>query len=191
MRRAIAVKQTAYPQKIINVDDVLNPSEANKIGGLIKVTGKSTDDVKKAFTTTIPANMSSDASLIQSEMMTNTKELAGAGDIATGNFDPSTASGKAILAIQEANKQPLNEQLESLKYFLEDVGRNWLEIWRVYSEDVLNYIDEEEDAKTGEKIEVLKGIEPIALETLQANVKIDITPKGAFDKYAQELSTTI
>ncbi len=188
MRRAIAVKQTAYPQKIINIDDVTNPSEANKIGGIIKVSGKSTDDVKKAFTTTIPANMSSDASLIQSEIMTNTKELAGAGDIATGNFDPSTASGKAILAIQEANQQPLNEQLESLKYFLEDVGRNWLEIWRTYSEDTLNYVDEEEDPSTGEKVEVLKGIEPIALETLQANVKIDITPKGAFDRYAQELS---
>ena len=41
---------------------------------------------------------------------------------------------------------------------------------------------------TGEIVTQIERIEGIVLEELQASVKVDITPKGAYDKYAQERS---
>ena len=188
MRRLIVAKQVAYPQKVVNVDKVKNKEDANKVGGVIEVSGLEVEDVRKIFTTTEPAQMSPDVEKVMNELVNLSRELANAGSIATGDVDPEQASGRAILAVQQASQQPLVEQLTSLKSFIEDLARIWLDMITVYSEDGIILEDEEVDEVTGETITRQEKVQQSILQQLQATVKVDITPKGAFDKYAQEMS---
>ena len=188
MRRAIAVKNTAYPQKVINEDKIRNPKAAETVGGVIKVSGgASVEDVNKVFATIHPAQMSSDVKALQEELIQSTRELAGAGDIATGQVNPESASGRAILAVQQAAQQPLTEHLDYTKGFVEDLAKIWLDMLSTYS-DSIELEEEIEDPYTGEKtVQIVKVLKD-TLKELQAAVKIDITPKSAFDKYAKEQS---
>ena len=189
MRRLITVKHTAYPTKIINTDKIVNPSDIDKVGVTIKTKGGQTiDDVNRLIGVVSPAQMSSDVEKVQNEVVSLSRELAGAGDIATGTINPEQASGKAILAVQQAQQQPLVEQLTELKTFIEDVARIWLDHLITYSENGLVLEEEVTDPSTGEDFIQLVTIPQTSLEELQASVKVDITPKGAFDKYAQELT---
>ena len=188
MRRLITVKQTAYPQKVVRIDKVQNPNAINEVGGVIKVDGADVQDVNKIFASIQPAQMSADVEKLQNELITATRELAGAGDIATGEVNPESASGKAILAVQQASQQPLVEQLSALKTFLEDLAKIWLDMITTYSVDGVVLEEEITDPNTREESIQLVTIPQSVLKELQASVKIDITPKGAFDKYAQEVS---
>lgn len=187
MRRALTVKNTAYPQKVVNTDKVANPRVAGEVGGIIKTKGGiSVDDVTKVIAHINPAQMSGDVSALQNELIQSTRELAGAGDIATGQVNPESASGRAILAVQQASQQPLTEHLAYAKKFLEDLARIWLDMITVYNDSItLEDVTKDEDGQ--EHIETMKVFRA-SLEELQASVKVDITPKGAFDKYAQEQS---
>ena len=189
MRRLITVKNTAYPQKVVNTDKVVNPSAVDQVGATLKTKGgMSVEDVRNVFATIQPAQMSTDVEKVQNELISVTRELAGAGDIATGEVNPESASGKAILAVQQAAQQPLVEQLSELKTFIEDLVRIWLDMFIVYSVDGITLEDTTTDPNTGEEVTVLATVPQTVLQELQATVKIEITPKGAFDKYAQELS---
>lgn len=187
MRRALTVKNTAYPQKVINVDKVSNPRAANEVGGIIRTKGGLTvDDVSKIVAHINPAQMSSDVEKLQTELINQTRELAGAGEVATGQINPESASGRAILAVQQASQQPLTEHLDYAKCFVEDLARIWLDMITVYN-DSITLEDITKDENGEEHIKTVKVLRT-SLEELQANVKVDITPKGAFDKYAQEQS---
>lgn len=189
MRRLITVKNTAYPQKVINMDKIMNPSAADQVGATLKTKGgMSVEDVRNVFATIQPAQMSADVEKVQNELISITRELAGAGDIATGDVNPEDASGKAILAVQQAAQQPLVEQLSALKAFIEDVVRIWLDMFITYSENGLTLEEDVTDPETGEETTQLVTVPQTVLQELQATVKIDITPKGAFDKFAQEVS---
>lgn len=188
MRRALTVKNTAYPQKIANMDKISNPGAVNEVGGIIKVKGGATvDDVAKIFAHVNPAQMSADVEKLQNELIQSTRELAGAGEIVTGDVNPENASGRAILAVQQAAMQPLTEHLLYVKGFVEDLARIWLDIIIAYN-DSIQLEDEQTDPATGEEIIQLVEVQKATLQALQASVKVDITPKGAFDKYAQEQS---
>lgn len=188
MRRALVAKQTAYPQKIVNVDAIENPSAVDTVGGTIKVKGKQVEDVKKMFAITQPMQMSSDVELLQNDLIKTTRELAGAGDITTGAVNPETASGKAILAVQNASQQPLVEQMASLKDFIEQISLIWLDMIITYNPNGLILQDKSINQITGEETITPIKVNEEALTKLKASVKIDITPISAYDKYAQELS---
>lgn len=189
MRSALVVKQTAYPQKVANTDKIQNPNALDQVGGIIKTkNGQTVEDVAKIFSYVQPAQMSSDVEKLRNELVTLTRELAGAGDIATGNVSPEDASGKAILAVQQASQQPLVEQLSELKTFIEDLGRIWLDLIITYSPDGIRLEEDITDEATGEEYTQLVDIPQSVLLELQASVKVDVTPKGAYDKFAQELS---
>ena len=189
MRRVLAVKQQAYPQKVVNIDKIKNPTSLSQVGGTIKISGgQSADDVKKYVTTLNPAMMSPDVKQLQEDLIQVTRELAGAGDIATGTINPEQASGKAILAVQNAMKSPMTEQKESYKNFIEDLAKIWLDMIIVYSEKgiVLEY--EESNPETGEKTIIPEKVYQEALKKIRASVKVDVTPRSPYDKFAQELS---
>jgi hypothetical protein len=189
MRRLITVKHTAYPTKVVNTDKIINPSDVDKVGVTIKAKGgMAVDDVNKLIGVVNPAQMSTDVEKVQNEIISLSRELAGAGDIATGNINPEDASGKAILAVQQASQQPLVEQLAELKNFIEDLARVWLDHITTYSKDGVTLEEEVTDQQTGEEFTQLVTVPQSVLLELQASVKVDVTPKGAFDKYAQELS---
>ena len=188
MRRLLSVKNNAYPMKVANVRKISNPSALDTVGGIIKTNNESVEDVRNILTTLQPAQMSPDAQAVQTELINVTRDLAGAGEVATGNVDPESASGKAILAVQQAQQQPLNEQTTGLKTFLEDLARIYLDMFITYSNEGITLEDTITDPQTGEEITQLVEVPQTVLEQLQATVKVDITPKGAFDKYAQEVS---
>lgn len=188
MRRALTVKNTAYPHKVVNMDSISNPNEIDKVGSVIKVNGKGmVDDVSKIFSYVQPAQMSTDAEKLLNELINSTRELAGAGEIATGQVNPESASGRAILAVKQASEQPLTEHLVYVKGFVENLARIYLDNITVYNDRIL-LEDEVTDPMTNEKTTVLVEVQKVSLEALQPVVKVDITPKSAFDKYAQEQS---
>lgn len=189
MRELITVKTTAYPTRVVNVDKIANPGDAGRVGAVLRTkNGMTVEDVSKAVGIIHPAQMSGDVSKLQQDMISLSRELAGAGDIATGSVNPEDASGRAILAVQQANQQPLIEQLTSLKAFIEGVARIWLDLIITYSTDGITLEDETKDEITGEEqIEPVRVPQSVLLQ-LQATVKVDITPKGAYDKFAQESS---
>lgn len=189
VRRVLTVKYQAYPQKIVNIEKISNPSALNQVGGNIKVKGgMSVDDVAKVVSTLPPAQMSPDVKQLQEDLIQVTRDLAGAGDIATGQVNPEDASGRAILAVQQASNAPMTEQKESFKNFIEDLAKIWLDMIIVYSEEGIQLEEEVIDQMTRETTTELVNVPQTALKELQAVVKVDITPKGAFDKYAQEMS---
>lgn len=189
VRRVLTVKYQAFPQKIINAEKIINPSAVNQVGGTIKIKGGATvEDVHKIVGTLPPAQMSPDVKQLQEDLIQVTRELAGAGDIATGQVNPEDASGRAILAVQQASQSPMTEQKEAYKNFVEDLAKIWLDMMVVYSPDGMSLEEEVTDPQTGQTMIQMVDIPQTALQELQATVKVDITPKGAFDKYAQEMS---
>ena len=186
VRRVLTVKYQAYPQKVVDVSKVANPNALNTVGGTIRTNGQPVDDVNRIVGTLPPAQMSPDVKLLQDDLIQMSRDLAGAGDTATGQVDPESASGRAILAVQQASQAPMTEQKESYKNFLEDLARIWLEYLIVYSVDGINMEEVDTDPQTGEEIVTIVNVPQSVLERLQANVKIDITPKGVYDKFAQE-----
>ena len=132
--------------------------------------------------------MSPDVRELQQELISTTRELANASDTATGQVNPEAASGRAILAVQQASEQPLDDQNVALNTMLEDVARIWMDMWRVNNADGLQMEDLQTNPMTGEDEVVVENIPSSVLEELKTTVKIDITPKGSYDKYAQEVS---
>lgn len=188
MRRSLVTKNTAYPQKVANVDKIQNPGAMSEVGGLIRVSGMDVQNVANVFTHIQPAQMSADVEKLQNDLIQVTRELASASSAASGDIDAEEASGRAILAVQQASQQPLIEQLSGLKKTIEDIARIQLDMIKVYNTDGLTVEMEVQDPRTGEMITQIGRIEGTVLEELQASVKVDITPKGAYDKYAQERS---
>ena len=188
-RRALVAKNTAYPQKVVNISKIQNPDAINTVGGTIKLKDdKSVEDVRNVFYNTVPAQMSSDVQRLQQDLMEISRQLANASDSAVGDINPETASGRAIIAIQQASAVPLTEQRDSLKMTIEDLARIWLDMIIAYNQDGLSLEEEIEDPMTGEKAYQIVKITASILNELKASVKVDITPKSAFDKYAQELT---
>ncbi len=161
VRRVLTVKYQAYPQKVVDTAKISNPEALSRVGGTIRTNGTPVEDVRKIVGTIPPAQMSPDVVKLQEDLIGVTRDLAGAGDSATGQINPETASGRAILAVQQASQAPMTEQRETYKNFLEDVARIWLEYLRVYGG-------------------------PGAGAVPAAAVKIDVTPKGVYDRFAQE-----
>ena len=186
VRRVLTVKYQAYPQKVVDISKVVNPQALNTVGGTIRTNGQPVDDVHKIVGTIPPAQMSPDVVKLQEDMIQVTRDLAGAGDTATGQVNPESASGRAILAVQQASQAPMTEQKESYKSFIEDVARIWLEYLVVRAVDGVNIEQKVTDPMTNEETYEMVNVPQSALQQLQATVRIDVTPKGVYDKFAQE-----
>jgi hypothetical protein len=186
MRRVLTVNNQAYPIRVINRQKVTNPDAVNNCGGTIFTNDQAVDDVSKIVSSLPPAQMSNDVKLLLDDLINITRELAGAGDTATGQVDPESASGRAILAVQRASQQPMTEQKESCKRFIEDLARIYLDYLIVYARNGVDLEEEVIDPNTGEKFIQIVHVPQSALEQLKATVKVDITPKSVYDKFAQE-----
>lgn len=186
VRRVLTVMYQAFPQKVADVSKISNPQALNVVGATIKTKGQTVDDVHKIIGTVPPAQMSPDVVKLQEDLIQMTRDLAGAGDTATGQVDPESASGRAILAVQQASQAPMTEQKESYKNFVEDLARIWLEYLIAYSANGVNMEETVTAPETGEETVEIVKVPQSALEQLQATVKIDVTPKSVYDRFAQE-----
>ena len=190
-RRAIAVKLGAYPRLAYSKKYISNPNVLSQVGTPIGIDGAGASDVNKFVSYLKPATMSNDAYNLQQDLIQGTRDLAGAGDTVTGQIDPTQASGKAILAVQQASQQPLNEQVENYKFFLEDCAKIVLEMIKVYYVDGLTlYSSEDTINELGQTESLEKPFElsQKELEALDVQMKIDITNTSPYSKYTQEMS---
>jgi hypothetical protein len=185
VRRVLTAKYQAFPRTVADRSKISNPQAINTVGGVIFTNGQPVDDVNKIIGTIHPAQMSPDVEKLHDLLIQLSRDLAGAGDTATGQVDPESASGRAILAVQQASQAPMTEQKESYKTFIEDLARIWLEYLIVHSADGVQ-MEEEVTDESGEEYIQLVTVPQSVLERLQATVKIDVTPKGVYDKFAQE-----
>lgn len=187
MRRALTTKNISYPQKVVNEDAIQNKADVNKVGSTIWFKNMSGQKASDVFMNTTPGQMGTDSEKLQSELITLSKDLNNVSEATSGNINPESASGRAILAVQQAQNQPLTDQLVGLKSFIEDIARIWFEMWKVNAEDGLVIEVDTPDQNGNEQVEMIE-VPAYILDALSTSVKVDITPKGAFDKYAQELS---
>lgn len=187
-RRALAVKLVAFPKLVANTKYIANTKALSKVGTTIEVNELNADDVNKVVNYLKPASISADAYNLQKELEEDTQNLAGAGDTVTGNVDPTQASGKAILAVQQASQQPINEQVEYYKDFIEDIARIWYAMLKANSVDGITLIDEKKNYETNTTEEEVYKMSYKELNKYDFNIKIDVTPKSPFDKYAMEMS---
>lgn len=187
MRRALTIKNISYPQKVVNVDAIQNLQDVNKVGSTIKFKNMGGIKANDVFMNTTPGQMGTDSEKLQTELIQYSKDLNNVSEATAGNINPESASGRAILAVQQAQNQPLTEQLVALKSFIEDIARIWFEMWQVNAENGLTIEVENQGMDGQPQVEIVE-VPPYILEALSTSVKVDITPKGAFDKYAQELS---
>ena len=195
MRRAIIVKDSAYPKLAYNKSYIKNLKSLNQVGAKIELEGAGIDDIRKYVGYINGTSMSADSKYLLDELVNYTQNLAGAGDNASGNIDVTKTSARAILAVQQAQEQPLNEQLYRFKEFLESIARIYLDMIQNYminglviSDDVEQQAVDEMGNITTETVTV--GI-PVSYETLnelKTNVKVDITPTTPFSKMDMEQS---
>ena len=187
-RRALAIKMVAFPKLVANTKYISNTKALSKVGTTIEVNEFNADDVNKVVNYLKPASISSDAYNLQKELQEETQNLAGASDTATGNVDPTKAAGKAILAVQQASQQPINEQVEAYKDFIEDIARIWFEMLKANSVDGITLTKEKKDYANNTTLEETYQMSYKELQKYDFDIRIDITPNSPFDKYAIEQS---
>lgn len=188
VRRALTVKTQSFPHRVVDSSRIVDIRQLLTVGGIVKTNGQPVDDVNKVVGTIQPAQMSPDVKLLQEDLVQITRDLAGAGDTATGQVNPESASGRAILAVQQASQAPMTEQKETFKAFVEDLARIWLEYLIAYSEQGVDLEHVDTNPMTGEETITVVRVPQKVLRELQASVKIEITPKGVYDRFAREQS---
>lgn len=188
VRRIITVKFQAYPTKVVDVSKIANPQALKTVGGVLETQGQAVDDVHKVVGSIPPAQMSPDVIKLQEDLIQFSRDLAGAGDTATGQVDPESASGRAILAVQQASQAPMTEQKETFKNFVEDLGLIHQEYLVTYAEQGIYLEDVVTDPISGEEMVTLVHVSQEQLRQAQASIKIEVTPRGVYDRFAQEQS---
>jgi hypothetical protein len=187
MRRLMCAKNEAFPIRVINKDRIANPDALNTVGSTLTTKGGTpVDDVNKIVGVIQPSRMSPDVKECQESLIAMSRELAGAGEAATGDINPEQASGRAIVAVQAAQRAPLSTQKENFKAFVEDLARIWLDYLIVHSVDGVNLQESITDPNTGEESIQIVPIPQHMLKEVQAAVKIEVTPASPYDKYATE-----
>lgn len=180
-RRDMAVKLSAFPRLAYDASRIENIEDLDKAGVKIAVRGQGASAIHDMVSYLNPAPISGDARILSEELMTRTKELAGAGDAALGQVDPEQASGTAIQAVRDQAAIPLNEQVARYRQAVEDVARVWFDMWATYHPDGL-LIEYEQDGMI--QSELLPGEE---LRELEVDVRIDVSPSNPISRYSQEL----
>ncbi len=180
-RREQTVKRTAFPQKVYDVNAVQNIEKLEEIGSSIAVESLADRPVNTLITYLNPAQISPDASNYQSELIQFTRELAGAGDAATGQIDPTKTSGEAIKAARDASALQFNEQISTQLQMLEDLANLWYKMWVAYSVNGLEITVKNEN---GEDIPYIINKEDI--QELEPNIKVDISPIDPYSIMAED-----
>ena len=132
VRRLMNAKITAFGRMVYNKRTVANPESVAEVGSAIEVMDTPAAKVTDHVAYLHPSPMSADAKNLTDEMISQTRDLAGAGDAALGQINPEQASGSAIIAVRDQAALPLNEQIAEYKQFCEDVAAIWFDLWVTY-----------------------------------------------------------
>ncbi len=207
--RLISTKIAAFP-RLVYAGDIVNKEDIATIGAALEV--ETTDDMRRALDAVSyinPAPMSQDAQILSNELMTKTKDAAGASDVATGreSFD----NYSALLAIQQSAAAPLARQTDRFKSMVEDIARIVFEFWCNYFPRGLQITTTVDitSALMGmaspadpnlamalqagvlpegmpNEIEAVVTIPQAQLKELDVDIRIDISPTTPFNKLTQQ-----
>lgn len=174
VRRSLSVKLCAYTKPVYREGAIQNPEAIGEVGTAIAVSDMGAQDVRSSITYLEPSSMSSDAHVLQDELLDRTRELAGAGEVATGQVDPTKASGAAIIAAREQSEIPLSEPTQTFRQMVEDIALVWLDLWAAYGVEGIPW----------------EGgmMAPEELRAMELQARVDVTPTDPYSKYALEQS---
>lgn len=122
------LKLTAYGKVIY--DSTRIAAWDNRIGAAIPVAG----DITNAVMQLQPGQLNQMVVAFAENIIKTTKDLSGANEAALGNINPENASGKSIIATQQASAIPLDNIKENLYQFVEDLGLIWADFIQAYYE---------------------------------------------------------
>jgi hypothetical protein len=180
-RREQNIKATGFSKPVYNTDMVTNEGDVDKVGLSIKIRG-TVQKVNDAFTYVAPSPMSPDAKDLQDELIDRSRDLANAGDNATGNINPEQASGAAIIAVKDQQAISTTKPQKHHKKFIKEIAAIYLDTWTAYNPNGLQ-IEYEEDGQM-----VNDFIEAETLQNLKVNIRIDVSPTNPYSKFAREQS---
>lgn len=174
-RRSVMVKKNGFANIVYDQDKIIDPDSLGKAGASIAVRNLSANPISSLVQYLTPAPMTSDAANLQHELINITRELEGASDAATGQVDPTKASGEAIKAARDQSAINLNEQMAAYKQFVEDLAIIWYQMWKAYSPRGIMLLD-----KT--------VIAPAELSDIEVDIRIDVSPSDPYSRLAREIS---
>ena len=196
--RLISAKIAAFP-RIVFSSNLINKEDIATVGAALEVED---NDIAKAMESVgyiNPAPKSQDAKLVLEEVMTYTKDAAGAADVATGRekFD----NYSALLAIQQSAQAPLSRQTQRLKSTIEAIARIVFEYWCAYFPNGLEIktkipLDnplmglatplQTPQGTVGEELDVMIRVSEKDLRKLDVNIRVDITPTTPINKLTEQ-----
>lgn len=179
-RRSITVKQTAYPRIAYDRTAIDNEEDINKIGAAIALNGGGAQSVSQMISYLNATSMSADAQYLSNDLLEITRDLAGAGDAATGNVNPEKASGEAINAVKDAAQMPLNEQVSKYSQFVTDIAFVALNLWFAYNKDIT--VSYEDDFGNQQELKITQE----DIDELQPDIKIDVSSDSPWSKQAEQ-----
>lgn len=177
-QRAISIKQCAFPRLAYDSTAVSNPEDIDKIGSAIEVTGGNAQSVNQLVSYLNPAGLNAEGSNFANELMSVTRDLAGAGDTALGQIDPTRVSGSALSLLQEQSGVNTAEQVNKYEKWVEDTARLWWEMSIVFNDTVvLETVD-------ADGIIQETRVTPKQMEELEPDVRVDVSEDTAYTKEA-------
>ena len=182
-RRSLVVKRYGYPTAVVDDQAVLNPSELAKVGSTLRVQNLSTRPITSLVQYLTPAPMGGDAAALEAEVLTQSRELEGAGEAATGQVDPTQASGEAIKAARDQSAMVLNDQAAAYKQFVEDLAAIWYWLWVVYSPFGLQVEYTDTDGR-----QVSAILDTQRLHDLDVDIKIDVSPTDPYSILSRQMA---
>lgn len=180
-RRSQSAKRTAFPHIVYDSTAIQNVDKLTEVGSTIAVQSFASNPVQNLIGYLTPASISPDAEKLQIELVSTTRELAGASDAATGAVDPTQASGEAIKAARDQSALPLNEQVASTIQTLENLATLWFKMWVGYAVNGLEIATEDE---AGNPMTLLITQED--LKKIKPNIKVDVSPIDPYSVMAED-----
>ena len=194
-RRSMTVKMTAYPRIAYDSSAIQNPEDLDKTGVAIEVNGGA-QSVNQMISYLSAANISSDADKLLNDLLTMSRELAGAGDYATGNVNPEQASGQAIMAVRDTAQIPLNKQIQQYQQFVEDCALMFFDLWVAFNPNGLEYNGQSNEdnmipeigSSSQELLETeSQNVIPVeVLEKIRPSVRVDVSQDNAWSKLSEQ-----
>ena len=160
-RLCVAAKEFSYPHIIYDESKIDQSSieQLNVVGSKIAIKNFDGQSISNVVGYMQAQNINPLAKDIITDLIQQTRDLAGAGEAVTGQVNPERASGAAIIAVQDAAALPLNMQVSEYKQFVEDMAMVWFDMWIAYNPNGISVVADDD-------IEVT--ITPDVLHTLKS-----------------------
>ncbi|OMF38779.1 hypothetical protein BK133_00820 [Paenibacillus sp. FSL H8-0548] len=166
----MSLMHTAFPKAIYNKSMVSGWN--NQIGAAIGIEAVGPEtNIGNVAQYLKPGDMSSQVFQLIELTIQQTKEMLGANDALLGNVKPESASGRSIIAVQQASSIPLENIKQNLYQFIEDIGYVWLDFMANY------YGTRSIDVEIMGKREI-REFDFSKLKDMKFRLKIDVGPSS-------------